>query len=81
VFGITSCRVPLSNLGGFRLCLHCGTAGMTVGQLPPQVPHTPALPTYNARDLTQSGELAQIVLEGQIYTLRITRAGKLILTK
>ena len=54
---------------------------MTVRQLPPQVPHTPALPTYNARDLTQSGELAQIVLEGQIYTLRITRAGKLILTK
>lgn len=54
---------------------------MTVKQLPPQATHTPALPIYNARDLTQSGELAQIVLEGQIYTLRITRAGKLILTK
>lgn len=40
-----------------------------------------ALPTYNARDLTNETGLAHIVLEGQIYTLRITRSGKLILTK
>lgn len=40
-----------------------------------------ALPTYAARDLTEGGDLAQIVLDGQTYTLRITRAGKLILTK
>lgn len=38
-------------------------------------------PTYGARDLTQNGDLAQIVLDDQAYTLRITRAGKLILTK
>ena len=38
-------------------------------------------PTYAARDLTEGGDLAQIVLDDQIYTLRITRAGKLILTK
>lgn len=54
---------------------------MSIEQLPLQATHTPALPTYNARDLTQRGELAQIILEGQVYTLRITRAGKLILTK
>ncbi|QIE45807.1 hemin uptake protein HemP [Pseudohalocynthiibacter aestuariivivens] len=39
------------------------------------------LPAYDARDLTQGGEQAQIILGDQIYTLRITRAGKLILTK
>lgn len=55
---------------------------MTLLQSPPQTTSTPSsLPTYDARDLTQSGELAQIVLEDQTYTLRITRAGKLILTK
>ncbi|GHF69612.1 hemin uptake protein HemP [Seohaeicola zhoushanensis] len=41
----------------------------------------PALPAYDARMLTQDGNQAQIVLDGQVYTLRITRAGKLILTK
>lgn len=39
------------------------------------------LPTYCAEDLTKGGDQAQIVLGDQIYTLRITRAGKLILTK
>ncbi len=41
----------------------------------------PALPAYDARGLTGDGKCAQLVLDGQIYTLRITRAGKLILTK
>ena len=41
----------------------------------------PALPVYDATDLTKGGQLAQINLEDQLYTLRITRAGKLILTK
>ncbi|MFT7136685.1 MAG: hemin uptake protein HemP [Akkermansiaceae bacterium] len=55
---------------------------MSLQQSPPQMTtHQSALPTYDARDLTKSGELAQIVLEDQTYTLRITRAGKLILTK
>lgn len=55
---------------------------MSLQQSPPQTTsHQSALPTYDARDLTQSGELAHIVLEEQVYTLRITRAGKLILTK
>lgn len=40
-----------------------------------------AMPAYDARVLTRDGNQARIVLDGQIYTLRITRAGKLILTK
>ncbi len=39
------------------------------------------LPTYAAQDLTKGAAQAQIVLGDQTYTLRITRAGKLILTK
>ncbi len=39
------------------------------------------LPTYSAEDLTKGADQAHIVLRDQIYTLRITRAGKLILTK
>ncbi|WP_323042308.1 hemin uptake protein HemP [Gemmobacter sp.] len=39
------------------------------------------LPVHSAMQLTKGGNLAHIVLEGQTYTLRITRAGKLILTK
>lgn len=36
---------------------------------------------YDARDLIMNGVKANIVLDGQTYTLRITRAGNLILTK
>lgn len=36
---------------------------------------------YDARDLIANGVKADIVLDNQTYTLRITRAGKLILTK
>lgn len=39
------------------------------------------LPIYDAYDLTKHGDLARIKLNDQVYTLRITRAGKLILTK
>lgn len=39
------------------------------------------LPVYDATDLTKGGILANIKLSDQLYTLRITRAGKLILTK
>ncbi|MDT0681238.1 hemin uptake protein HemP [Roseicyclus sp. F158] len=38
-------------------------------------------PIHDARDLTGPDSCARIVLDGQVYTLRITRAGKLILTK
>ncbi len=39
------------------------------------------MPRYDARDLIRNGVKAEILLDGQSYTLRITRAGKLILTK
>ncbi|KFE36688.1 hemin uptake protein HemP [Thioclava atlantica] len=40
-----------------------------------------SLPVHDARVLTGEAGLAHILLDGQVYTLRITRAGKLILTK
>ncbi len=48
-----------------------------------ETPARPAenLPIYEATDLTKGGDLARIKLQDQLYTLRITRAGKLILTK
>ncbi|TQS72263.1 hemin uptake protein HemP [Rhodobacteraceae bacterium] len=42
---------------------------------------TNALPAHEAQTLTDGGNQANILLNGQVYTLRITRAGKLILTK
>nr|WP_237763513.1 hemin uptake protein HemP [Falsirhodobacter sp. alg1] len=39
------------------------------------------MPVHDANHLTDGGNQARIVLNGQIYSLRITRAGKLILTK
>lgn len=54
---------------------------MTYHATPPKQTAVKTLPTYAATDLTESGDLAQIVLADQVYTLRITRAGKLILTK
>lgn len=44
-------------------------------------PPTSHPPRHLASDLTAGGNLAQIELGGQVYTLRITRMGKLILTK
>lgn len=44
-------------------------------------PSPQQIPCHDATLLTAGGSLAQIALEGQIYTLRITRQGKLILTK
>lgn len=39
------------------------------------------LPLHSAADLTKGGRLALIKNAEQVYTLRITRSGKLILTK
>lgn len=38
-------------------------------------------PVHDARALTGKAGQARILLDGQVYCLRITRAGKLILTK
>ncbi len=42
---------------------------------------TPTPPVHDVYALTRGGNLAEIVLDGNTYQLRITRAGKLILTK
>jgi hemin uptake protein HemP len=42
---------------------------------------TDATPLHDAKVLTEGGSLARIMLDRQVYSLRITRAGKLILTK
>ncbi|MGY6548224.1 MAG: hemin uptake protein HemP [Roseinatronobacter sp.] len=39
------------------------------------------IPVHDAQTLMRDGNLAHITLNDQVYTLRITRAGKLILTK
>lgn len=41
----------------------------------------PKMDTYDARDLIKNGVQACVLLDGQVYYMRITRAGKLILTK
>lgn len=38
-------------------------------------------PVHDARQLTGPDQTGYILLDGKLYTLRITRAGKLILTK
>ncbi|WP_102226587.1 hemin uptake protein HemP [Acidimangrovimonas sediminis] len=48
---------------------------------PPASADRAALPRHDALSLTGNGPLAEIALGEQVYTLRITRAGKLILTK
>ena len=53
---------------------------VTVARETPTRPQK-TLPHYEATDLTKGGDLAKIRLGDQLYTLRITRAGKLILTK
>nr|WP_201769911.1 hemin uptake protein HemP [Actibacterium mucosum] len=40
-----------------------------------------SVPVYDARDLTLAGTIAHVRLDDKTYVLRITRAGKLILTK
>ncbi len=47
----------------------------------PTAPQDAPIPVYAAQSLTEGGATAHILLEGQLYTLRITRGGKLILTK
>lgn len=41
----------------------------------------PGVPEYDANDLTAGGRRATITLGDQVYTLQITKQGKLLLTK
>ena len=54
---------------------------MTDVPKPTTAPDAQQIAHYDARDLIKHGSQASIVLDGQIYYLRITRAGKLILNK
>lgn len=54
---------------------------MTDVPTPTAAKPTQFIDTYDARDLVKDGIQACIDLDGQTYYLRITRAGKLILTK
>ena len=47
----------------------------------PVPPKPTSIPYYNAKALLGRGAEARIMLDDKLYTLRITRAGKLILTK
>ena len=49
----------------------------------PSLPHVrlPQVPVHDATSLTAGGNQALIALGDQLYNLRMTRAGKLILTK
>jgi hemin uptake protein HemP len=44
-------------------------------------PSADVIPAHDALMLTAGGKIAHILLGGQTYALRITRQGKLILTK
>lgn len=44
-------------------------------------PETETIPAHCAEALTEGGQVAHIQLNGMTYILRITHAGKLILTK
>ncbi len=47
----------------------------------PAPAQTGTIPQHDAERLTEGGREARIVLKGTVYCLRITRVGKLILTK
>jgi hypothetical protein len=64
-------------------CVFAGLTGglaMTIA-VPAEGFDFDTVPVHDATRLTAGGPLARIVLNGQVYSLRITRAGKLILTK
>lgn len=55
--------------------------GLTSAVEAPQMIDRAPRPIHDARALTAGGVDAEIILDGQRYILRITRQGKLILTK
>jgi hemin uptake protein HemP len=58
----------------------CLSSRPTAAQ-PDQTNPRPAQPVHDARNLTGTEGTAFIVLDDKTYILRITKAGKLILTK
>ena len=68
-----------------RLRLHRTDQDPAAGHIPPPDPAPPVpaerIPHHDARDLACGGSVVRIDLDGIAYVLRITRNGKLILTK
>ena len=54
---------------------------MTHPPVPKEPPQQAPIDTYDARQLIRNGVQSCIGLDDTVYYLRITRAGKLILTK
>jgi hemin uptake protein HemP len=61
--------------------LDCGVLRMSTAACSSESGKSMDPPRYDARALTGGLGVACIELDGQVYTLRITRLGKLILTK
>ena len=54
---------------------------MQTTTLPSPIQQQSEPPRHDARALTDGGRAAEIALDGKTYLLRITKQGKLILTK
>lgn len=79
---------PASGLACADASGHRAGAGLSAGfagpsAMPSTTTRLPAdtAPVHDARALTAGGQEARIVLDGAVYTLRVTRQRKLILTK
>ena len=78
---------PSSSTRHCRADLAAAQIGATTVTAMPEASSSPLphegteIATYDARELVANGVQACIVLDGVTYFLRITRAGKLILTK
>lgn len=61
-------------------CPETGVPEMTA-QIPLPQSLAQSAPVHSADELLGDSRVAYIALEDQVYTLRLTRAGKLLLTK
>ena len=67
--------------GDFRTQDDSGSRRPLGARPAPAPARAPQMPAHDVRTLMTGGTQAQLLLDGVAYTLRITRAGKLILTK
>ena len=59
----------------------CPTSSRCVPMMTEKPQTTTEVPEHDVLSLTGGGSLARLVHQGEVYLLRITRLGKLILTK
>lgn len=75
---------PISQSGRYVRTIRAPAYPVGCGMVKDETPTSGEMqpvPLHRAEALTLQGNTAQILLDGQVYTLRITRARKLILTK